>query len=215
MTLHVNIASPDLKRCPWNLNLIKNVKDTVVYLTQKVLNLYNISPLFLLNNKCASCLETTNSYLIKQSFHGYRCKSGIAIFTWRVTWINAFSLFNLLFRNYLELWRLGETVQGSGAVGSNLPLSREPVKLIQVSGSNLPLSREPVKLIQGSGSSLPLSWEPVQLIQVSGSNLPLSREPVKLIQVFGSNLPLSREPVKLIQVSGSSLHLSREPVKLI
>ena len=64
-----------------------------------------------------------------------------------VAWINAFSLFNLLFRNYLELWRLGETVQGSGAVGSNLPLSREPVKLIQVSGSSLPFSREPVKLI--------------------------------------------------------------------
>ena len=159
----------------------------------KVLNLKNISPSFLLSDKCASCLETTNSYLIKQSFHGYRCELGIVIFTWRVTWNNAFSLFNLLFRNYLELWRLGETVQGSGAVGSNLPLSREPVKLIQVSGSSLPFSREPVKLIQVSGSNLPLSREPVKLIQVFGSNLPLSGEPVsiKLIQVFGSNLPLS------------------------
>jgi U3 small nucleolar RNA-associated protein 4 len=38
----------------------------------------------------------------------------------------------LKYRTYLELWRLGDTEQGSGAVGSNLPLSREPVKLVQI-----------------------------------------------------------------------------------
>ncbi|XP_023334563.1 U3 small nucleolar RNA-associated protein 4 homolog, partial [Eurytemora carolleeae] len=45
----------------------------------------------------------------------------------------------LKYRNYLELWRLGETVQGSGAVGSNLPLSREPVKLIQIKSKDDPI----------------------------------------------------------------------------
>ena len=28
----------------------------------------------------------SNSYLIRQSFQGYRCKSGIVIIKWRVTW---------------------------------------------------------------------------------------------------------------------------------
>ena len=32
-------------------------------------------------------------YLITQSFKGYRCKSGIALFVWRVTWNYAYSPF--------------------------------------------------------------------------------------------------------------------------
>ena len=31
-------------------------------------------------------LKNQNSYLIRQSFKNYRCKSGIVIFAWRVTW---------------------------------------------------------------------------------------------------------------------------------
>ena len=37
----------------------------------------------------------SNSYLIRQSFQGYRCKSGIDIFAWRVIWNYAYSLFKI------------------------------------------------------------------------------------------------------------------------
>ena len=59
------------------------------------------SPLLLISKKCVNhfCRETANGYknlkktkilifnwyLIRQSFQGYSCKSGIAIFAWRVT----------------------------------------------------------------------------------------------------------------------------------
>ena len=33
----------------------------------------------------------SNSYLIRYSSHEYRCKSGIVIFSWRVTWNYAHS----------------------------------------------------------------------------------------------------------------------------
>ena len=36
MTLHERMAMSDLQRYPWNINLIKNVEDTVVFLTGKV-----------------------------------------------------------------------------------------------------------------------------------------------------------------------------------
>ena len=35
----------------------------------------------------------SNSYSIRQRFQGYRCKSGIVIFTWRLTWNYADSPF--------------------------------------------------------------------------------------------------------------------------
>ena len=59
------------------------------------------SPLLLISKECSShfCRETAkenkqsektktlifNSDLIRQSFQGYVCKSGIAIFAWRIT----------------------------------------------------------------------------------------------------------------------------------
>ena len=70
--------------------------------------LIRISSLLLfINNKCASALLQRNknkqfeetktwisiSYLIRKSFQGYHCKSGIAIFAWRVTWNYAYSPF--------------------------------------------------------------------------------------------------------------------------
>ena len=39
----------------------------------------------------------SNLYLIRQSFQGFRCKSGIAIFAWRVTWNYAYSLLKMVF----------------------------------------------------------------------------------------------------------------------
>ena len=36
MNLHAKMAMPDFRRFSWNLILIKNVEDTVVYPTQKV-----------------------------------------------------------------------------------------------------------------------------------------------------------------------------------
>ena len=35
-----------------------------------------------------------NSYLSRQSFQGYRCKSDITIFSWMITWNYAYSPFN-------------------------------------------------------------------------------------------------------------------------
>ena len=74
--------SNDLQQYPWNLKLIRNEKDNVVFLTRKV---FTCICEFL----CYSRRETANenkqfketktliynSYLIRQSFQGYRCKS--------------------------------------------------------------------------------------------------------------------------------------------
>ena len=38
----------------------------------------------------------SNSYLIRYKFQGYRCKSGIAIFAWGVTWKYAYSVLNVI-----------------------------------------------------------------------------------------------------------------------
>ena len=91
---------PDLQQYPWNLNLLKNEKDIVVFLTRNVF-IFWVSPLLLKIKKCASRFrketatenkqfkENKNmiSYLllIGQWFQGYHCKSGIVIFSWRVT----------------------------------------------------------------------------------------------------------------------------------
>ena len=37
----------------------------------------------------------SNSFLTRQSFQGHRCKSGIAIFAWRLTWNYAYSPFSI------------------------------------------------------------------------------------------------------------------------
>ena len=86
------------------------VENTVVFLTRKVFMRLWVNPLHLKNKKCTShfCRETANKnkqfketktllsdlYFIRKSFSGYRWKSGIVIFTWRVNWNNAYSPFN-------------------------------------------------------------------------------------------------------------------------
>ena len=43
MALRQKMPMPDLQRYPRNFNLIKNVEETVVFLTQKVFNSDNFS----------------------------------------------------------------------------------------------------------------------------------------------------------------------------
>ena len=80
---------------PWNLNLIKTGEDIILFRLEKCLILW-VSPLLLKKKKCASHFRrgTTNenkqlketktwiskTYLIRQRFQGYRCKSGFAFF---------------------------------------------------------------------------------------------------------------------------------------
>ena len=84
---------------PWNLNLIKNGEVRIVFQLEKslILIIYSFLPI---GKKWAShfCRGTTKenkqfketktwiskSYLIRQSFKGYRWKSGIAIFAWMI-----------------------------------------------------------------------------------------------------------------------------------
>ena len=57
------------------------------------------------------------SYLIRQSFPGYRCKSDVAIFAWRVTCNYAYSPFNLTAYFYtilkLRIFKLGKYFHGA------------------------------------------------------------------------------------------------------
>ena len=73
MTLHAKIVKPDLQRNPGNLNLIKNMKKPVVFLTQHVFISVNFS--IAVSKKCASHVskETTNenSYSLNEQKHGY------------------------------------------------------------------------------------------------------------------------------------------------
>ena len=98
LTLYVKMATPDLQRYPWNLDLIKNVGDNVVLLNWTFLWPFSI---ILIRKKYASHFgrETTivikqfketkillcNSYLIRKIFQWYKCESGIAIFEQRGT----------------------------------------------------------------------------------------------------------------------------------
>ena len=77
MTLHVKMAMPDLQRYPWNLDLIKNEEENIVFS----------------HSKSDYFCEFLHCILL------YRCKSGIAILAKRVIWSLAYSPFNL----YLEL----------------------------------------------------------------------------------------------------------------
>ena len=97
----------DLQRYPWNLYLMKNVEDNVVFPTRKV-----FISVRLINKECTShiCRETandnihfveakafiSNSFLTIQSYKRNHCKSDIAIFAWRVTWNYAYSPFKFL-----------------------------------------------------------------------------------------------------------------------
>ena len=109
MTLHAWMAMPDLQRHPWNFGLIKSI----LFWLEKCLFL-KVSSLLLIDKKFASQFrretaieneqfkETktwiSNSYLIRQSFYGYSCKTGIAIFARRVSWNCAYSpLYDLWF----------------------------------------------------------------------------------------------------------------------
>ena len=105
MTQYVQMAMSESQRCLWNLNLIKNVENTVGLFPW-------VSPLLLKIKKCKShfCFETanenkqfketkrskSNSNLIRQRFQGYCCKSGIVIFARRVAWNYAYRLKMLL-----------------------------------------------------------------------------------------------------------------------
>ena len=53
VTLHAKMAMPDLQRYPLNLNLIKNVEETVIFLTRKMFVSVSFS-LLLKNKECAS-----------------------------------------------------------------------------------------------------------------------------------------------------------------
>ena len=91
------------------------MEDTVVFMTRKVFISVSFS-LLLAQVTFAEKLQMKikslkfkkniihNSYLIRQSFEGYRCKSDIAIFPWRVTWnwnlkIVSFTHFKLSINN--------------------------------------------------------------------------------------------------------------------
>ena len=112
MTLHARSAIPELQQYPWNLNLIKNVEDTIVFLTRKVFTSESFSIAFYKQemrghfrretaNEKDDFKETktliSNSHLIWQRFQGYRGKSDIAIFAWRVSWIYAYSFLKFCF----------------------------------------------------------------------------------------------------------------------
>ena len=108
------MAMPDFQLNPWNLNLIKDVEDIVVFLTRK--SVYFCE--FLFSKKCASHVRTdtanenkqfketktliSNSYLIRKGFQGYHCKSDIVICAWRVTWIYAYNSFKKIWK-FLKL----------------------------------------------------------------------------------------------------------------
>ena len=83
----------------WNLNLIKNVQDIVVFLIRNMFNSVNFS-LLLTSNKCAILLQTKITRL-KKPKHGYlilnwsdnACKDNVmnralpsVQFAWRFTW---------------------------------------------------------------------------------------------------------------------------------
>ena len=105
------MAMSDWPRYSWNNNLIKNV--------EKCLFLW-VSPMLLITKECTSHVRrwTINenehsketktlifySYLFRQSFQVWRCKLGIAIFAWRVTWNYAYSPLNPIRQGGGAIW---------------------------------------------------------------------------------------------------------------
>ena len=74
MTLHAKMVMHNLQHYPWNLNLIKNVENIVVFLTKKCLFL-RISPLLLISKKCTSHLSQREPQMkisrLKKQKHWY------------------------------------------------------------------------------------------------------------------------------------------------
>ena len=78
VTLHGKMAMPDLQRYPWNFIRIKNVEDTVIFLTRKVfisVSFSNVSykqfaekSQMKINSLKNKKTFIPNSYLIRQSF---------------------------------------------------------------------------------------------------------------------------------------------------
>ena len=104
------MTMPDLQWYPRTIRLIKNVEDTLVFLTRKVFISVSFSIASYKQYASLSRRETTNETktlisnfnLIGQSFQGFR--SGISIFAWIVIWNYAYSLFNSAAR----LWWLSK-----------------------------------------------------------------------------------------------------------
>ena len=84
------MTSPDLQQSSWDLNLIKNVKDTVVFLTRKVFDSHNFSPVSYRQDMRKSLLKRKHKWtverninldiylgMIRKGFEGYSCKSSI------------------------------------------------------------------------------------------------------------------------------------------
>ena len=106
MTLHAKMTMPNFYRNCWNLNLIKNVEETVVFLTWKVFISLRFS-IASFNKKCAIYFAKKPQMKInslrkqiywfqfildQKSFQGYRCKS--TIFARRVISNYSYSPFN-------------------------------------------------------------------------------------------------------------------------
>ena len=112
MTFYSKLTMPDSQRYPWNLNLIKNVEDTVFFRTQKVFIFVSFF-IASFKKKCARYFrrktskenkqfkETktwkSNSYLIRQSLQGYRCESAIANFA-------GWATLNYTYSSFKKLW---------------------------------------------------------------------------------------------------------------
>ena len=110
MTLHAKMVIPDLhctfdqKRkilsCLWYCRVYECLRCEFLhcFLKSMEVNLRKET-----TNKNLQFKETKsliyNSYLIRQSFQGYRCKSGIYIFAWRVTWNYASNPLKYIFRS--------------------------------------------------------------------------------------------------------------------
>ena len=118
MTLHAKITMPDSHWYPWNLNLSKMWKIPSFFWLEKCL-FQRVSPLLLISKNCTNHFrrETSienkkfwetktwifNLFWIGQNVQGYLCKSGMAIFAWRVTWNYPDSLFK-------EWWMVSKTL---------------------------------------------------------------------------------------------------------
>ena len=120
--IYILHAMPNLQRYPWNLNLTKNLEDSVRFFCAR--NVF-ISASFSIGS-CKQALRKlhsqrnenkqfkqkktwiSNSCLIRQSFQGYRCKSCIIIFARRIFWNYANSPFKLFLSQgfYLINWKL-------------------------------------------------------------------------------------------------------------
>ena len=62
MTLHAKMTMSDLQKYPLNHNLIKNVEEIVIFFNPKSVYFCEVSPLLLINKKCANLFrrETVN-----------------------------------------------------------------------------------------------------------------------------------------------------------